>query len=128
MHVGVEMAADQTLTRSLDLPLRRSPKEACSTRGGKEQVKLNEDFQSLLETHEDFADALLPTGGCFSCWGPNLGLNRACLAIFPSSDKQPYLEVAAHLNINKEPLCTPLFPAVMNGPGQPSATSRNEPG
>lgn len=51
---------------------------------------------------------------------------------FPSSDKQPYLKVTAHLNINKcarslraHPLA--VLPAVINGPGQPSATSRNEP-
>lgn len=38
--------------------------------------------------------------GVFSCWGPNLGLDRTHFGNFPSSDKQPYLEVAAHLNIN----------------------------
>lgn len=35
------------------------------------------------ETNEDCADSVLAAGGCFSCWGPNLGLNRTRLAIFP---------------------------------------------
>lgn len=65
--------------------------------------------------------------------GTKSGSQSGLSGNFPSSDKQPYLEVTAHLNIinvhrGSVHVYLLLFPTVINGPGQPSATSRNEPG
>lgn len=117
MFNGAESTADETLMRSLDeaftvLLLHNKPKEAFSTvreTAGKAELTFPEFVGNYLRL----------CGRCFTNWrlffmvGTKSGSQSDLSGNFPSSDKQPYLEVTAHLNINKcaRSLCARLLAA-----------------